>query len=186
MAKSTGGVTLALASLLTFLLMLFAYRSCSGGSDGNALNAEAEIRENYEDSLQAAAEAAAYEAEVQARAEALMRAQTQPPLGDSLVRDPTLRREVVRERYTPLFVCVDFANVRSGPGLNHGKVDRLSLYDEVEFLGEKTDSTFRIDLGEVTPDAPWVKVRTKSGKEGWIYGACVHYYKYRLDGVETD
>ncbi|MEM6397239.1 MAG: SH3 domain-containing protein [Bacteroidota bacterium] len=186
MAKSTGGVTLVLASLLMFLLVLFAYRSCSSGASSDSLADEAVIRANYEDSLQAAAEAAAYDAEVQARAEALMRAQTQPPLGDSLVRDPSLRREIVRERYTPLYVCVDFANVRSGPGLNHGKIDRLSLYDEVEFMGEKTDSTYRIDLGEVTPDAPWVKVRTESGKEGWIYGACVHYYKYRLAGVATD
>ena len=174
-------------SIVMLILLIFAVRSCSSSEGDYSMVGEAEARQNYLDSLQTHEEEAAREAEIQARAEALLRAQTQPPLGDSVVRDPLLSRaQVIRERYTPLYVCTDAANVRSGPGLNFGKIERLTLYDEVEYLNEKTDVNYEIDLGEITPSAPWVKVRTASGKEGWVYGACVHYYKYRLEGVETD
>ncbi|MEM7572816.1 MAG: SH3 domain-containing protein [Bacteroidota bacterium] len=174
-------------SIVMMLLLILAVRSCSNSEGEYSMVGEEEARQNYLDSLQTAEEEAAREAEIQARAEALLRAQTQPPLGDSVIREPILGGgQVIRQAYTPLYVCTDFANVRSGPGLNFGKVERLALYDEVEYLNEKTDSTYQIDLGEITPDAPWVKIRTSAGKEGWVYGACVHYYKYRLEGVETD
>jgi hypothetical protein len=70
--------------------------------------------------------------------------------------------------------------------MKNSKVARLPLYEEVFFTGEVTDSLYTIDLGEVTPTAPWVKIRMKDGKEGWVFGAGVSYYKYQLKGVLTD
>ncbi|MEL6356311.1 MAG: SH3 domain-containing protein, partial [Bacteroidota bacterium] len=72
---------------------------------------------------------------------------------------------------------------RKGPGLNYPKIDRLALFTEVEYLNEVTDSTFQINLGEVTPDEPWIKILTPTGKEGWVYGAGVNYYRRQLQGV---
>ncbi|MEL7163504.1 MAG: hypothetical protein AAFN92_22290, partial [Bacteroidota bacterium] len=65
----------------------------------------------------------------------------------------------------------------------NGIVARIPLYEEVFFLGEVTDSLYQIDLGEVTPTAPWVRIKLKDGKQGWVYGAGVSYYKFRLAGV---
>lgn len=90
------------------------------------------------------------------------------------------------ERRTILYVTIDGMNMRSGPGLNYRIVERLKLYDEVEFLGEVTDSTQEINLGQITTDEPWVKVRTRKGNTGWLYGAGASYYKKKLEGVETD
>lgn len=86
----------------------------------------------------------------------------------------------------PLYIVVDGVNMRSGPGLNFKRIDRFNLHDVVYFMGEVTDTTQQIDLGGITTDEPWVKVRSQKGKEGWIYGACVDYYKRVLEGVETD
>lgn len=92
---------------------------------------------------------------------------------------------IIRERLTPLYSTIDGLNVRKGPGINYGLVGRLELFEEVAFLNEVTDSTEQINLGSITPDEPWVKIRTRKGREGWVYGAGVDFYKRELPGVEN-
>lgn len=94
--------------------------------------------------------------------------------------------EKATERFTPLYVITPALNMRTGPGLKFKILERLQLHDELLFLGEVTDTTQQIDLGEIVTDEPWVKVRTSKGKEGWVYGACVDFYKRKLSGVEVD
>lgn len=89
-----------------------------------------------------------------------------------------------KERYTPLYVTVESVNVRATPDLKGKLVDRLPLYEEVEFMNETTDSLYEINLGKITPKAPWVKIKTRKGRTGWVYGPCVSYYKAKLEGVE--
>lgn len=86
----------------------------------------------------------------------------------------------------PLYVITPALNMRTGPGLRFKVLERLELYDELNFLGEVTDTFQRIDLGQIVAEEPWVKVRSASGKEGWVFGACVDYYKHELKGVEVD
>lgn len=169
------------------LFMIYALNKCGSEDAEYAMVAEENARKNYLDSLQRAEDSiaarSAINVEAEARADALRRAATQPLIGDSVVRLP--ETQIIREKLTTLFVTFDGLNVRSGPGINYGKVDRLKLYDEVVFLNEITDSTFQINLGSVTPDEPWVKIKTPSGKEGWVYGAGVEYFKKKLEGVEN-
>lgn len=93
--------------------------------------------------------------------------------------------QIIREKLTPLYSTIDGLNVRKGPGVKFGVVDRLELFEEVAFLNEVTDSTEQINLGAITPDEPWVKIRTRKGREGWVYGAGVDFYKRALPGVEN-
>jgi hypothetical protein len=150
--------------------------------------AEEKARQTYIDSIRVVEQRAdiqqQIDAEAEARAGALLRARTQPLPGDSVVRLPAA--QTVIQQVTPLYSTIDGLNVRSGPGMKNSKVARLPLYEEVFFTGEVTDSLYTIDLGEVTPTAPWVKIRMKDGKEGWVFGAGVSYYKYQLKGVLTD
>ena len=180
-------VALVILSLCMLLFMIYALNKCGSEDAEYAMVAEENARKNYLDSLQRAEDSiaarSAIDLEAEARADALRRAATQPLIGDSVVRMP--EAQVIREKLTPLYVTFEGLNVRSGPGLNYGKVDRLKLYDEVIFLNEITDSTFQINLGQVTPDEPWVKIKTPSGKEGWVYGAGVEYFKKKLEGVEN-
>lgn len=175
-------------SLLTLIFLIWAMQQC-GTSDGDyAMIAEGKARETYLDSIRQVEQNASIEAkineEAEARAGALLRARTQPMLGDSVIRRPAA--EVVIEKVTALYSTINGLNVRSGPSMKNGVIKRLGLYEEVIFTGEVTDSLYSIDLGEITPTAPWVKIRLQDGKEGWVYGAGVSYYKFQLKGVVTD
>lgn len=84
---------------------------------------------------------------------------------------------------TTLFVTIDGLNVRKEPGLKGETVATLMLYEPVTFLNKKTDWTQEISLGYEKVTDHWVKIRTKSGKEGWVFGAGLHYYKMKRGGV---
>lgn len=85
-----------------------------------------------------------------------------------------------------LFVTIDGLKVRKEPGLKGETVAELKLYEPVTFLNKKTDWTQEISLGYEKVTDHWVKVRTQSGKEGWVFGAGVHYYKMKRQGVLDD
>ena len=82
-----------------------------------------------------------------------------------------------------LFTSIDGLKVRKEPGLKGETVAELQLYEPVTFLNKKTDWTQEISLGYEKVTDHWVKVRTQSGKEGWVFGAGVHYYKMKRQGV---
>lgn len=94
---------------------------------------------------------------------------------------PTQAITPTRERYTVLYVAVEGLNVRSEPKISARLLDRLPLYEEVEFMNQTTDSLEEISLGAQTFKAPWVKIKTRKGREGWVFGGAVSYYKTRVD-----
>lgn len=94
------------------------------------------------------------------------------------------RNPTVREQVTPLYITIDNLAMRQGPGLQYEIIDRLPLYDEVNFLHQVTDSLYTIKLGSITTTEPWVKIRNRKGRDGWVYGAGVDFYKRKLEGVE--
>ena len=190
-AKKTNNARLVpfiLMSLLTLIFLIWAMQQCSRDDGDYAMIAEREARETYIDTMRRAEQErqiqAQIDVEAEARAAALLRARTQPLPGDSVVRIPAA--DVVVQRVTPLYSTINGLNVRTGPSIKNSKVARIGLYEEVLYAGEVTDSLYTIDLGEVSPTAPWVKVKLKDGKEGWVFGAGVSYYKYQLKGVITD
>jgi len=181
-------VPFILMSLITLIFLFWAMKQCDSGNREYAMVAEAEARENYLDSIRRVEDAAQrrveIDAEAEARAQALLRARTQPLPGDSVLSIPA--SQLIVQKITPLYSTINGLNVRAGPSLKNGVVARLPLYEEVIFLGEVTDSLYTIDLGEIEPTAPWVKIQLKDGKQGWVFGPGVSYYKYQLKGVFTD
>jgi len=132
---------------------------------------------------------AEFDAAEQLKADSLEKAMADiaPPGLDTVMKpiNPEPQKEKVRGPV--LYVTIKGLNMRSGPGLNYRIVERLQLFDEVEFLGEVSDSTQEIKLGEnLIVSKPWVKVKTRKGQNGWVYGAGVDYYKHELEGVDTE
>lgn len=84
---------------------------------------------------------------------------------------------------TRLYIVMDGVNLRSAPQLQAPVVAKLPLFEEVYFLNEVTDSTQQLSIGKEIVDEPWVKVRTLRGREGWVYGAYVGYYKKKRKGA---
>ncbi len=87
------------------------------------------------------------------------------------------------EDFARLFVVIDKLKLRSKPGLKSQVLAELRLYDQVYFLNEMTDSTFKVNLGRMVTDEPYLKVRTKKGLEGWVYGAGLSYIKKKHPGT---
>lgn len=86
-------------------------------------------------------------------------------------------------KYSTLFVTIDGLKVRKTPSLKGDLVTKLDLYEQVYFLNKKSEKPEEISLGYEKVTDYWVKIRTKSGKEGWVFGAGVHYYKMKRKGV---
>lgn len=86
-------------------------------------------------------------------------------------------------KYSTLFVTIDGLKMRKEPSLKGVLVAKLDLYEQVYFLNKKSEKQEEISLGYEKVTDYWVKVRTKEGKEGWVFGAGVHYYKMKRKGV---
>jgi hypothetical protein len=82
-----------------------------------------------------------------------------------------------------LYATIEGLKVRKEPGLKSETLATLDLYEPVTFLNQKTEWTQEISLGYEKVTDHWVKVRTKSGEVGWVFGAGVHYYKMKRKGV---
>lgn len=72
-----------------------------------------------------------------------------------------------------LLAWVDGASVRAKPSTSSERVARLSEGEEVTALGENSAASEEILLRGVVYDENWVKVKTKDGTEGWVYGGTV-------------
>ncbi len=86
-------------------------------------------------------------------------------------------------QYTKLYITIDKLKLRKQPGLKGESITELPLFEEVYFLNEMTDSTTQLNLGKEMADEPWVKIKTKKGQTGWVYGAGVHYHKKKRSGT---
>lgn len=86
-------------------------------------------------------------------------------------------------KYATLYVSIDGLKLRKTPGLKGEVVATLELYEAVQFMNKKSEKPEEISLGYEKVTDHWVKVRTQSGKEGWVFGAGVHYYKMKRKGV---
>lgn len=67
-------------------------------------------------------------------------------------------------------VNVDGLQLREAPGPQGKVLQGLKLGEALTDLGEVSDFTTAVRLRGVAFDEPWIKVRTESGKEGWVYG----------------
>lgn len=98
---------------------------------------------------------------------------------------PSISEQAARaEGLTRLYVTLENLNVRKTPAKNGALVTRLKLDEEVFFLNEKSSNKETVNLGKETVTDYWVKIRTQSGKEGWVFGAGVHYFKTRRDAPQ--
>lgn len=82
-----------------------------------------------------------------------------------------------------LYVTIDKLKVRKTPGLKGESLGELKLFDEVYYMNEVTDSLYEVNLGREKAKEPYVKIKTKRGTVGWVYGAGVNYIKKKRSGV---
>ena len=93
-------------------------------------------------------------------------------------------RPVRTEVKARLYVTIDGLNMRTGPHLDSAVVEKFPLFEEVIFMDEYTDFTQELSLGKETANEPWIKVKSKRGKTGWVWGAGVDYRRKKREGVQ--
>lgn len=140
-------------------------------------------------------EQALEDAAIEAREDSLANAANQPapvtpqpaptPVADtSKTPAATPQPEKVQETQgSKLYVTIDKLKIRKTPGLDGDLLGELKLFDEVYYQDEVTDSLYTVNLGREEATEPYVKVKTKRGTIGWVYGAGVHYVKKKRSGV---
>ena len=84
-------------------------------------------------------------------------------------------KPVIR-KITVLYVVLNGLKLRKGPTRDSMIVRQLKLNESVDFLGDVTPFKEKINMGDYIAEEPWVKVRSSTGVEGWVYGAGVSYY----------
>ena len=83
-----------------------------------------------------------------------------------------------------LYVCLENLKVRKSPTTSAEILETLPLFEEVYFLNEVSDSTTTVNLGKQTVTEPWIKIQTRKGRAGWVFGAGVHYYRRKHPGSD--
>ncbi len=104
-----------------------------------------------------------------------------PVAVDTAAKAPVPATPAVTEIYT----WVNELRMREEPTTNSPIVVTLKEGEPLDFAGEKSDFTEKISLRGTLFEEPWLKVTTKTGKEGWVYGGGVKFYKVGVDKSGT-
>ena len=80
-----------------------------------------------------------------------------------------------------IYTWVDKLRVRATPDTDSEIIAELAEGEALTYLEEKTDFTQKISMRGSVQDEPWLKIRTKEGKTGWVYGGGVKFYRPEVD-----
>ncbi len=88
---------------------------------------------------------------------------------------PAANARVENTAPTELLINLENLRLRATPGEKGKEIGRLAKGTIVVEAGEISDFTTRLKLRGVQFDEPWIKVKTKEGLEGWVYGGGVNF-----------
>lgn len=101
------------------------------------------------------------------------------------IEKTTAIKEEKRPTTIEIYVWVDKLRLRADATTKSEMIATLKEGEALTFLDERSDFTEKISLRGTLFDEPWLKVSTKNGKEGWVYGGGVKFYKIGVDESPT-
>jgi hypothetical protein len=75
------------------------------------------------------------------------------------------------------YTVVPDVKIRAQPGLDAKVLGKIPKDIAVTYLNVRTDKTQKVTIDNIPHDEPWLKIRTKKGTVGWVYGGTVRGYK---------
>ncbi len=105
---------------------------------------------------------------------------SETPAVNSFASDTTLQSRTLDVQPQPVYAWVDQLRVRQLPMLDAPVIIEVAEGDTLFFLNEKTVEKVQLTLREKKFNEPWLKVRTQSGHEGWVYGGGVTLFRDSL------
>ena len=94
------------------------------------------------------------------------------------------KTKTVIKEVSILYAVVEGLKLRKGPTRDSSIIQQLTLNEPIYFLNKVSPFKEKINMGTYIADEPWIKIRTKKGQEGWVYGAGVNYYKVTPRAIE--
>lgn len=80
-----------------------------------------------------------------------------------------------------IYAWVNNLRIREKPDTKAPIITEVKEGTELEYLEQKTDFTQKINLRGTVYDEPWLKIKTLEGKQGWVYGGAVKFYRPTID-----
>ena len=84
-----------------------------------------------------------------------------------------------------IYTWINKLRMRAEPNTESAVIAELPEGEALTFLDEKTDFTQKINIRGTVMDEPWLKVRTKTGQTGWVYGGGVKFYRPKIDATPS-
>ncbi|MCD8422366.1 SH3 domain-containing protein [Tenacibaculum finnmarkense] len=79
-------------------------------------------------------------------------------------------------------ITVDMLRLRTSPTLGAEKIENLKIGSKVEYLGARSMNPITVEIKNQDIEEYWYKVKSPSGKTGWIHGCCFIDKKYKSYG----
>ncbi|MBR9919436.1 MAG: SH3 domain-containing protein [Bacteroidetes bacterium] len=70
---------------------------------------------------------------------------------------------------------IEYLRLRSVPGPQGDILDNLERGASLEYLGEMSSFNTEVTLRGITFKEPWIKVKTTSGTEGWVFAGALNF-----------
>jgi len=86
-----------------------------------------------------------------------------------------------KEKETTLYAWVDKLRIREQPTTKSEIVAEVKEGTSFIYMNEKTDFKDRINLRGTLFNEPWLKIKTKEGKVGWVFGGAIKFYEPTVD-----
>lgn len=84
-----------------------------------------------------------------------------------------------------VYAWVDKLRMREAPDTDADIIAEIPEGGSMTYLEEKTAFTQQFTLRGKQYDEPWLKVKSVSGKTGWVYGGGVKFYQPKLAATPT-
>lgn len=82
-----------------------------------------------------------------------------------------------KEEDQKLYSWLEDLRVREKPEKSATVVAELGVGESVTYLNEKTAFTIQVNIRGQNLDEPWLKVKTREGIEGWVFGGGLKVYE---------
>ncbi len=80
-----------------------------------------------------------------------------------------------------IYCWVDNLRIRNAPDTDSAVLGELKEGESLSYLDEQSDHYHKINLRGRVFEEPWVKIKTRDGVEGWVFGGGVKFYSPKVD-----
>jgi len=98
---------------------------------------------------------------------------TETPKHPAIEVDTIPASEVKKEEVKTFYATVDQLRLRKTPDKKAAVLEKIKEGEALLFLGEESEKKEKIKLRNRWQEAPWMKVESQKGNQGWVFGGAL-------------